>query len=54
MWKVFSQEKLSREELKAAFPNIVELKEENITIADWLAYPSYAVGQEEAKSAYFR
>ena len=40
--------------MKAAFPNIVEIKEENIKIADWLAYPSYAVRQEEAKSAEFR
>ena len=54
VWKVFSQERLSREELKAAFPNIVQIKEENIKIADWLAYPSYAVRQEEAKSAEFR
>ena len=55
VYKVFSQTPLSKEEINAAFVNIVETKEvESVYIADWLAYPKYMVGQTEAKSANFR
>ena len=51
---MLSQAPLSRQELKAAFPNAVEKKEEKVHIADWLAYPHYAVRQKAAESAHFR
>ena len=55
VWKVFSQAPLSKKEINDAFVNIVETKKlEDIYVANWLAYPEYAVGQTEAQSAYFR
>ena len=56
VWKVFSQVPLSKTELNEIFIEINDTQEmdEAVYVADWLAYPEYAVGQKEAKSAFFR
>ena len=55
VWKVFSQVPLSKTELKEIFVEINEVQMlDKVYVADWLAYPEYAVHQKEAKSAFFR
>ena len=55
VWKVFSQEPLSKTELKEIFVEINDVQMlDKVYVADWLAYPEYAVPQKEAKSAFFR
>ena len=42
VWKVFSQNLLSDEELKSIFTEIKEM-----TVRDWLAYPHYHVPEHQ-------
>ena len=55
VWKVFSQSPLSKKELGQIFTEINSTKsQDEVYVADWLAYPEYEIPQKEAKSARFR